>query len=313
MDNLHAESPSRSNDLFAAVVEQSVDGVLVIDIEGSVRFANPAAALLFAGKTRNLVGYPLGFPASRGVTEIIVSDGAQLRCLEMLSRDIIWEGRTASLANLRDVSERKRAEERLLASYTRLEQQLQGTLEVIQQMTEARDPYTSGHQRRVAELSVAIARQMGLPEESCVSLIRTASLIHDIGKMVVPAEILSKPGKLTKIEFQLIMAHSQEGYNIVSRAHLPDPVPEAVLQHHERLDGSGYPQGLRGDDILPEAQILAVADVVEAMSSHRPYRAALGVEAALSEVAAGSGTRFHPEVVAACMAVFREKGFAFSH
>ena len=207
--------------------------------------------------------------------------------------------------------ERARTEEQLLESHANLERVLQGTLEVIQQMVEARDPYTSGHQRRVAELSVAIARQMGLPEESCVSLIRTAALVHDIGKMVVPAEILSKPGKLTSAQFELVKCHAQIGHDITDQAELPDPVADVVLQHHERLDGSGYPQGLSGDDILPEAQILAVADVVEAMSSHRPYRPALGTEAALEEIRAGSGTLFYTDVVESCLAVFR-KGFAFS-
>ncbi len=209
-----------------------------------------------------------------------------------------------------DVTERERAQQELLKSHARLERVLQGTLDVIEQATEARDPYTAGHQRRVAELAVAIARQMGLPEESCVTPIRTAALVHDVGKIAIPTDILSKPARLSRVEFELVKAHPQVGYDILKRADLPEPVPEIVLQHHERLDGSGYPQGLSGDDILPEAQILAVADVTEAMSSHRPYRAALGVGAALEELSAGSGTRYHPDVVAACRAVFRD-GFSF--
>ncbi len=213
---------------------------------------------------------------------------------------------------VQDVTERKRVEQQLQASHAMLQQQLQGTLHVIQQMTEIRDAYTAGHQQRVAELSVAIARKMRLPEESCVPLISMAALIHDIGKIAVPAEILARPGKLSQAEFALIKAHPQAGYDILRKAELPYPVPEAVLQHHERYDGTGYPAGLSGDEILPEASILAVADVVEAMSSHRPYRAALGIDAALDEIADGSGTRYYPDVVDACTALFRENGFTFS-
>jgi len=164
----------------------------------------------------------------------------------------------------------------------------------------------------VADLAVAIARRMHLPEQTCVDPIRTAALVHDIGKMNVPAEILSKPGTLTDVEFGLIKSHSQVGYDILSRTQLPEPVAEVVLQHHERLDGSGYPRGLTGDDILPEAQVLSVADVVEAMSSHRPYRPALGLQEALEEVTRWSGIRYDADVVDACVAVFREDGFSFS-
>ena len=216
------------------------------------------------------------------------------------------------MTEMLDITVRQRAREQLEKSHARLEQVVQGTLEVIQRMSEARDPYTSGHQRRVAELSVAIARQMGLPEESCVSLVRTAALIHDIGKIVVPAEILSKPGRLSVAEFSLIKDHAQAGYDILKQSELPAPVPEVVLQHHERLDGSGYPQGLQGDDILPEAQIIAVADVVEAMSSHRPYRPALGIDAALEEVSSGRGVKYDADVVDACLILFKEQAFAFS-
>ncbi len=218
---------------------------------------------------------------------------------------------TRLTGTIQDVTEHKRVEEQLLASQARLQQQLQGTLHVIQQMTETRDAYTSGHQKHVAELAVAIAREMRLPEDSCVPLIEMAALIHDIGKIAVPAEILSKPGKLSQAEFALIKTHPQAGYDMLRQAELPYPVPETVLQHHERYDGTGYPAGLSGDEILPEASILAVADVVEAMSSHRPYRAALGIDAALEEISAGSGTRFYTDVVESCLAVFR-KGFAFS-
>ena len=238
-------------------------------------------------------------------------DGSPLH-VQLTTATAPLRGETVAITEMVNFTERKLAQERLLAGNAQLEQALQGTLHVIEQMTETRDAYTAGHQKRVAELAVAIARQMGLPEDSCVPLINMAALIHDVGKIAVPSEILSKPGRLSPAELELVRTHSQAGYDILKQAGLPYPVPETVLQHHERYDGTGYPAGLSGDDILPEASILAVADVVEAMSSHRPYRAALGMEAALSEVEAGSGTRYYPEVVAACLTVFRDKGFAFS-
>ena len=174
-----------------------------------------------------------------------------------------------------------------------------------------RDPYTAGHQRRVAELAVAIEREMGMPEAD-VADVRVAGLMHDIGKMSVPAEILSKPSALTPIEFTLIKGHSQAGYEIISSAHMPGPIAELVHQHHERCDGSGYPRGLVADELLEGAKVLAVADVAEAMMSHRPYRAGLGVDAALAEIERGSGQQYDPQVAEACIRVFRERGFEFS-
>jgi len=172
-----------------------------------------------------------------------------------------------------------------------------------------RDPYTAGHQRRVAELASAIAKEMRLPKEK-IEGIHMAGLIHDIGKIAVPAEILSKPSKLSKMEMDLIKAHSQVGYELLKEIDFPWPVANIVLQHHERLDGVGYPQGLKGDEILLEARILAVADVVEAMASHRPYRPALGLDAALDEIKQGKGKLYEPAAVDACLVLF-EKGFTF--
>jgi len=211
-----------------------------------------------------------------------------------------------------EVARRAEAEASLRESNAQREQMLQGTLGVVQQIVEVSDPYTSGHQRRVAELAVAIAREMGLPEEPTVHLMHTIGVIHDVGKTTVPSEILSKPGALSDAEFALVKTHSKEGHEIMRRANLPNPVAEVVWQHHERLDGSGYPRRLSGEGILPEARILAIADVVEAMSSFRPYRPSLGIDAALEEVTAGSGTRYDPDVVAACVRLFKEKRFAFS-
>jgi PAS domain S-box-containing protein/putative nucleotidyltransferase with HDIG domain len=191
-----------------------------------------------------------------------------------------------------------------------LQQALDDTVEAIGLTTEMRDPYTAGHQRRVTALAVAIARDLDLDEDT-IDGIRAAGLTHDIGKMGVPAEILSKPSTLTELEMSLIRAHPEVAYGILESIAFPWPVAEIVLQHHERLDGSGYPSGLTGDQLRLEARILAVADVVEAMASHRPYRAALGVEAALGEIEEHKGVRYDERVVDACLKLFREKRFAF--
>ncbi len=173
-----------------------------------------------------------------------------------------------------------------------------------------RDPYTAGHQQRVAKLAVAIARELHLPEQQIEGLY-LAGIVHDVGKINVPAEILNKPGKLSRLQYQLIQAHAEAGYDIIKGVDFPWPIAEIVRQHHERLDGSGYPHGLAGEAILPEAKILAVADVVESMMSHRPYRASLGIEAALAEIEADEGRLFDAAAVEACTALFRENRFTF--
>lgn len=192
----------------------------------------------------------------------------------------------------------------------RLRRNMLQTVEAIVGIVEMRDPYTSGHQRRVAELARAIAGQMGLSDEE-QQAIHLAGLVHDLGKIRVPAEILSKPGRLNEIEYGLIKVHPQAGYDILKGIDFFWPIAQMVLQHHERIDGSGYPLGLKGDAILLGARILCVADVVEAMSSHRPYRAGLGMESALSEITSGCGNLYDEKVVDACVTLFREKGYEF--
>ncbi len=211
----------------------------------------------------------------------------------------------------RDITERKEAEKERRASVEKLEHALMQTIEAIAATVEVRDPYTAGHQRRVAELASAIGREMGLPEEKIRGLYLAAT-IHDLGKIHLPAEILSKPGYLSAVEYELVKTHPQTGYNIIKDVEFPWPIAQMVLQHHERLDGSGYPQGLRNDQILPEAKILSVADVVEAMSSHRPYRPGLGLGAALDEIARKRGELYDPAAVDSCLALFRDQRFAFS-
>jgi len=207
-----------------------------------------------------------------------------------------------------DITSRKLAEEALRQSAEKLRKSLLGTIRAISSTVETRDPYTAGHQRRVSSLARVIAQEMGFPNDT-VDTIRMVGSIHDIGKISVPAEILSKPGKLTDMEFGLIKIHPQSGYDILKDAELPYPIAEIVLQHHERLDGSGYPQGLKDDQILLEARIIAVADVVEAIASHRPYRPALGIPAALEEIEKNKGILYDARVVEACLQLFTEKGF----
>jgi putative nucleotidyltransferase with HDIG domain len=173
---------------------------------------------------------------------------------------------------------------------------------------EMRDPYKAGHQRRVANLATAIARKLQLPEEQIEGL-NLACVVHDVGKIRIPAEILSKPGRLSELEFNLIKLHAETGYEILKSIEFPWPIAQTVLQHHERLDGSGYPHGLKTEEILLEARILSVADVVEAMMSHRPYRAGLGIDAALEEITQHSRQLYDPVVVDACLRLFREQGY----
>jgi len=207
------------------------------------------------------------------------------------------------LLAIEDITARKQAEEKLRKS-------LIGTINALSSTVETRDPYTAGHQRRVSTLARSIAQEMGLPRDT-IDTIRMAGTIHDIGKISVPAEILSKPGKLTSVEMEMLKIHPQAGYDILKDTGLPYPIAEMVYEHHERLDGSGYPRGLKNGEILLESSILAVADVVEAMASHRPYRPALGLDAALSEIEQNKGILYHPEVVDACLKLFKEKGFRF--
>jgi putative nucleotidyltransferase with HDIG domain len=190
----------------------------------------------------------------------------------------------------------------------RLVMAMNGFVEAMAMTVEMRDPYTAGHQNRVSKLACAITEELGL-NGARLEGIRMAGMIHDLGKLTVPAEILNKPGRLTEIEFSLIKTHSRLGYEILKDIAFPWPIAQIVLQHHERLDGSGYPRGLTEKDILLESKILAVADVIEAMASHRPYRPALSLDAALEEIDSHKGQLYDSEVTDACLRLFREKDF----
>nr|WP_319565791.1 HD domain-containing phosphohydrolase [uncultured Rhodoferax sp.] len=208
----------------------------------------------------------------------------------------------------------KRAAELLIANQeikryiAELETAFMSTVQVVNTLSEMRDPYTAGHERKVAEIAVAIGAELGLSARDQEGL-RVAGYLHDIGKISIPSEILSKPGALRWTERQLIQEHAQASYEVLKDVKFPWKIAEVVRQHHERIDGSGYPQGLKGEAIQLEARILAVADVVEAMSSHRPYRPARGIEAALAEIERGCGSHFDVTVVNACLSLFREKGY----
>jgi PAS domain S-box-containing protein/putative nucleotidyltransferase with HDIG domain len=232
--------------------------------------------------------------------------------LEIKGVPIFTDGEfTGGVLLFTDITESIIAEEKLKQSFEMLQNATGDIIQAMSSTSEMRDPYTAGHQRRVKELAVAIGEKMNISKEQLEG-VKFAGIIHDIGKISVPSDILSKPGKISKMEFEVIKSHSQVGFELLSRIEFPWPISKIVHQHHEHLDGSGYPNGVTGSDILLEARILTVADVVEAMTSHRPYRAALGIDVALEEIYQHRHDQFDPIVVDACMSLFNEKKFEFS-
>ena len=223
-------------------------------------------------------------------------DRDELKLLQELAQDLAF-----GVLSLRDREAHEALNRRWRSGF-------EATVAAIASTVEMRDPYTAGHQQRVGKLAVAIARELALPERQIEGLY-LAAIVHDVGKIEIPSDILSKPGRLSQLQMQLVRGHVQAGYDIIKGIDFPWPIAQMVLQHHERLDGSGYPNGLMGDAILPEAKILVVADVVEAMMSHRPYRAGLGIDAALIEVERNKGRLYDPAAVDACIDLFRNKGF----
>ena len=228
--------------------------------------------------------------------------------------DVIFDKATYTNSNnelsglvgvITDITERKKVERKLKESTEKLQHSVEQIIEAMAMISETRDMYTAGHQNRVSQLGVAIARQMKLSDDE-VKSIQVAGLLHDIGKIAVPSEILTKPTKLGIHEWGIVREHSETGFGILKKIEFPWPIAEIIYQHHERMDGSGYPRGLKGKDILLQAKILMVADVVEAMSSHRPYRASLGIVKAIIEINFNRGTLYDDEVVSACIKVFQE-------
>ena len=298
---------------FRNMIYSNADGILILDENRIVKFMNPAAESIFGTKAGHFVGQTfehLIIPEKPTELDITIGDGKTM-VAEMRVMETEWEGQKVYLASLRDITDRKRMQQRLQLSLDNLKEVMDGTIRAMALAVEMRDPYTSGHQHRVAELAQAIAEEINLPAEAVEGVYMAAS-IHDIGKISLPAEILSKPGKLTEIELKMIQTHSKVGYDILKGIDFPWPIAQIVLQHHERMDGCGYPHGLGGNEILIESRIVGAADVVETMASHRPYRPAMGLDKALGEISGNKGKLYDEKVVNACLKLFNEKGFQFS-
>jgi PAS domain S-box-containing protein/putative nucleotidyltransferase with HDIG domain len=326
MGNILKESEER----FHRLIENAHDAIYIIAPHG-LQYANPAFEKLTGWEKKELCSREFNFlnifhpddkklimekAKKRGKEEqssyefrIITKDGGE-RIVEATTVSIGKKREAKEMGILRDITVRRMAEQELKKSLERLQKTFEDTINALVSALERRDPYTAGHQKRVTNLACAIAKEMNLLKEQ-INGLRFAGLIHDVGKIQIPIEILIKPSHLSEIEFVMIKMHPQIGYEIVQAIEFPYPVAQIVLQHHERMDGSGYPAGLSGEDILLEARILAVADVVEAMSSHRPYRAALGSDIALEEIAKHKGVLYDTEIVNACFKLFKDKMFKF--
>jgi PAS domain S-box-containing protein len=291
---------------------ESFFGATVKDIIGKMDYDFTDADQADSFRQHDAAAMAAGAPTANE-EEIVFADDAHREILETIKTPVrASDGRLIGVLGVgRDITERKQAEEGVRRQAEQLRRTVEGAVLAMSHMVESRDPYTAGHERRVAELATAIGAELAMAGAELDAL-RLAATIHDIGKIAVPAEILSKPGLLSDLEFGIVQSHPTTGFDILADVDFGSPVAEMVLQHHERLDGSGYPRGLQGDDILPEARVLAVADVVEAMSSHRPYRAALGMEAALGEVREHAGVKYDAEVVVACLRLVEEQGFQFT-
>ena len=235
------------------------------------------------------------------------ADGS-IRDVESFPNVIEIGGKELVYAIIQDITAQKDAEQKILSYVKQLEGAMKSTLQAVAKVVEARDPYTAGHERRVGQIAEDIAREMGGSDETCQTM-QLVGLVHDIGKISIPSAILAKPGELSATEFELIKTHAENGYQILHDIELPLPIAQIIREHHERMDGSGYPQGLKGENTLPESRILAVADVLEAMASQRPYRPTKGLEKAIHEIESNRGSLFDPDVVDAMLRLFREKGY----
>ena len=302
----------RSETSFRNIIEKDADGMVIVDRSGIVLFANSAAETLFGRNGEELTSKLFGFPMVAGEKteiEILGRHGGKATA-EMRVVETEWEGETGYLASMRDITESKRAEEALRDSFDKLQRMVGQTVNVLASVVEVRDPTIAGHQRRVAHLVSAIASEMGLAGDQIVG-IYMAGLVHDVATVYIPSDILTKPARLDEAEFSMVKDQPRLAYDILRTIEFPWPVAEIVLQHRERMDGSGYPAGLSGEDILLEARILGVADVVEAMTSNRPHRSAPGIDAAIDEISKYRGILYDPVVVDTCLRLFNEKKFNF--
>jgi len=314
---------------FRGLVEQSITGNYIIQ-DGRIVYVNPRMAQiagyasaeeligrdplsLVAEMDRDMVAQNMRERMEGNVTAKdyeftgLRKDGT-LTVIGVHAARAMHNGRPAIIGLMQDISEKKRAEEQIQTYVAQLETAFMSTVEVATTMGEMRDPYTAGHQRRVAEIAVAIGAELGFDARRQEGL-RVAGYLHDIGKITIPAEILSKPGKLSPTEYKLVQGHAQASYDVLKDVQFPWPVADVALQHHERMDGSGYPQGLKGAAIRIESRIVAVADVLEAMSTHRPYRPGLGLDKALAEIERGRGSAYDVDVADACCRLLREQRY----
>jgi PAS domain S-box-containing protein/putative nucleotidyltransferase with HDIG domain len=325
------EALRKSDERLKTVLGNVNEVIFQLSSRGIIEYVSPRVKELYGYKPEELVGkhfkkttpmsevpkaleilkYALSGKIVKNFEIDQVKRNGKIVHVEINGRSVKKNGTVIAVQGvIRDITERKRTEEELKESFERLKRTLESTVSALASALEMRDPFTAGHQQRVMDLACAIAEEMGLSEEQ-IEGIHMAGLIHDIGKINIPAEILNKPGQLTEIEYSLFKNHPQIGHDLLKTVEFPWPVAQIVLQHHERMDGSGYPQGLSGEEIMLEARILAVADIVEAIASHRPYRPARGAGDALEEILHNKGTLYDSEVVDACLRVFYEKGFTF--
>jgi len=316
-------------EFYAQLFYATTDSIVVHDLDGKCIYANEHACQFYGYDKDELLRmnlYELNAPeqveaVKAKIVELVeknqlafesvhICKNKPLTPVEVNSRIIDSGGRKLVVSAVRDISEEKRTAEELRQTSLRLQRAIEGAINAVALTTEIRDPYTAGHQHRVAKLACSIGKELGLSNEQ-IEGVRVAGTLHDIGKIYVPAEILSRPGRLRQNEINLVKDHAQVGFDLLSTIEFPWPVAQIVLQHHERMNGSGYPLGLSGDEILIEAKIMSVADVVEAMASHRPYRPALSIEEALLEISQQRGVLYSPDAVDACIKVFTQRGFTF--
>jgi PAS domain S-box-containing protein/putative nucleotidyltransferase with HDIG domain len=320
-----------SENKYRELIENQGEGIIVVDKNEVITFVNPAGAAIFGRSQESMLGQQIIVFVTDACKQTVIQEAEKRRLgkksnyeLEILNPDgkkiHIWVTVTpafndhgaliGSLGVFRDITERRSATEKLQKSYEQIKKVLEGTINALSTALSKRDPYTMEHQRRVTKLACAIASDMQLPGDQ-IEGIRVAGLLHDIGKLNIPSEILTKPEKLTKAEFEIIKIHPQASFDIIQGIEFPWPISTIVLQHHEKINGSGYPANLTEKEILLESKVLTVADVVEAMSSHRPYRPSLGLQTALDDVMANAGILYDRVVVDTCIRLFMKQNFSF--